>query len=130
MKWVNEYINGAGAVDNYLRRWGFTCKSGRSLYFHVFTGDDWAEDLHDHPKWFLSIGLWGDYWEWAKARPLKRYRAPWIRWFPATHAHRTETRLAVTVCLTGKTTRAWGFWRGGVWIPASEYVSRYGGKVV
>lgn len=88
----------------------------RRVYLHHFVADDKAREPHDHPKGFLSIGLWGRYiervyeilpprreelvWastgrrqvcEWpARARCIEDriWIAPWWRRFPAEHTHR------------------------------------------
>src|SRR5580698_4386516 len=108
-----EEINGRERCPTYLYRWTMLSRKGKfSVYLHHFVGDDWSLDLHDHPKRFISIGLWGWYleetlntdpvYEGTKtcigypctchgadlARPAtksKEYRAPWIRTFPASH---------------------------------------------
>src|SRR2546423_15062897 len=94
-----EEINGGERCPTYLWRWTILKWNGHfSIYLHHFVGDDWSRDLHDHPKRFISIGLWGWYIEetpysgsaeWAALGPVRtRYRAPWIRTFPASHIHR------------------------------------------
>ena len=68
--WLNrwfgnaEEINGGGICPTYLYRW-VLCKlpRGYKAYLHHFVGDDWSLDYHDHPKRFISIGLWGSYVE-------------------------------------------------------------------
>ena len=141
---------GAGVSDGYMHRWRLlTLLNGRQLYLHHFLGDDWSKDMHDHPKAFVSIGLWGSY---VEERPREfgfgpdlvvppggvgiphngiirdHYRAPWIRRFPAHHIHRlTEARGCWTLVYTGPTVRLWGFWRDRVWVPWRSYVEKYGG---
>src|SRR6202034_4752169 len=93
-----EEINGGNRCPTYLFRWTLAKWRGRGIYLHHFVGDDWSRDLHDHPKRFISIGLWGWYieetpyrgsTEWAKlGNVLTTYHAPWIRTFAATHIHR------------------------------------------
>ena len=145
--WIfdKETHDGCGATDSYLSRWRLLAlPNGRRLYLHHFLGDDWAQDMHDHPKEFTSIGLWGSYVEESPRdaklaiglglSPLKcgirrdTYRAPWIRRFPAHHIHRlVEAKGAWTLVYTGPTTRFWGFWQGRVWVPWRSYVEKYGG---
>ena len=126
-----ERIDGHGAVARYLHRWTLLrLPGGRALYLHHFVGSDWSRDLHDHPKGFLSIGLWGGYIEFTPARPDgRRWRAPWVRYFPATHIHRLEVpRNCWTLVYVGKLQRNWGFHTAGSWMPWDEYVRLYGGK--
>ena len=141
---------GAGVSDGYMHRWMLLppLPNGRRLYLHHFLGDDWSLDMHDHPKEFYSIGLWGSYVEERPAILLSTfpvqpggvdvspgfgiirdtYRAPWLRRFPAHHIHRlVEAKGAWTLVYTGPTTRPWGFWRRKVWIPHRRYVVTYGG---
>jgi len=122
-----EEINGNYRCPTYLYRWTlFQPKWGRwfwrgfGIYIHQFVGDDWSLDLHDHPKRFISIGLWGSYIEWTPAKITtydiyldangdeivrseerlfaldaasgRTFRAPWFRTFPAEHIHR------ITLC--------------------------------
>ena len=146
-----ETHDGCGATDSYLSRWRLLAlPNGRRLYLHHFLGDDWAQDMHDHPKEFYSIGLWGSYVEerpWGVCPSIffslppgtvgvpyggvirDTYRAPWIRRFPAHHIHRlVEAKGAWTLVYTGPTTRPWGFWQGKMWVPWRHYVEKHGGK--
>src|SRR5256885_6406288 len=102
-----EEMDGDGRCPTYLVRWTLLkFWGGRSLYLHHFVGDDWALDLHDHPKRFVSIGLWGGYIEETPSPKLIRavsedvYRAPWIRTFPATHVHRLRMLAPGAECWT------------------------------
>lgn len=119
-----EEINGAHRCPTYLFRW-IICRlpGGRAVYLHKFIGDDWAKDLHDHPKRFISIGLWGRYLE-ETPTGFRTWRAPWIRSFPAHHRHRLTTPWGTcwTLVITLKTVRKWGFWHAGRFIGWREYV--------
>jgi hypothetical protein len=97
--------------------------SGRAIYIHHFVGDDWSLDLHDHPKRFISIGLWDSYVETTKTG-RRVCRAPWIRSFPATHAHRIQTPCGSywTLVITSGAKREWGFWHEGIWYSWRDYV--------
>ena len=134
-----ESMSGAGTCPVYLERWtlalGFRC----GVYLHHFIGDDWALDPHDHPRRFISIGLWGWYWE-DVFRPVlttgepgqlqvTRHDAPWIRTFPANHLHRvraSECGNCWTLVMVLPKSRSWGFVQDGRWIHFKEYV--FGGK--
>jgi len=134
-----EEMDGDGRCPTYLVRWTLLkLWGGRGLYLHHFVGDDWSLDLHDHPKRFVSFGLWGRYREGTPADAgsgdvgelltgvqWRTYRAPWIRTFPARHIHRIELidgRPCWTAVLVLKTVRRWGFWSRGSWVPWREYV--------
>ena len=118
-----EEINGAGRCPTYLWRWTVLRTPWGKVYVHKFTGSDWSRDLHDHPKRFISFGLWGSYLEETKVG-FKRYRAPWIRTFPAEHAHRLSTPWGPcwTLVVALRTVREWGFWHHSAWIQWERYV--------
>lgn len=140
-----ETMSGNGACPVYLERWIISEDFNCGAYLHHFIGDDRASDPHDHPRRFISIGLRGWYWEDTYHSPqtdpaagnlgitvlsdTKRYRAPWIRSFPAEHLHRvraSECGNTWTLVIVLPKSRPWGFVRDGIWIPLKEYVS--GGK--
>lgn len=94
-----EEINGRNRCPTYLYRWVMLKTRWFQVYLHHFVGDDWSLDLHDHPKRFISVGLWGWYIEetpfepadseWARLGPVRtKFSAPWIRTFPAHYVHR------------------------------------------
>jgi hypothetical protein len=119
-----EKINGDGICPTYLYRW--TLLPGRwfKVYLHHFVGDDWAKDLHDHPKRFISIGLRGQYIEETPTGE-REYCAPWIRTFPATHTHRLRMLNGGecwTLVIVFRSVRQWGFWHQGTWIHWRSYV--------
>lgn len=128
----HEEINGAGRCPTYLHRWHLLrLPRGMNVYLHKFVGDDWSRDLHDHPKRFVSIGLWGSYVEWT---PIDSYgdgirsqtfRAPWFRTFPPEHIHRIcwTGRPCWTLVFQGPTRRQWGFWHRGIWYPWETYLN-------
>lgn len=137
--WLNRFfqreeMDGDGRCATYLVRWTLLkWWGGRGLYLHHFVGDDWSLDLHDHPKRFVSIGLWGGYIEetmrpdsFSTATALRVYLAPWVRTFPANHVHRIaliDGKPCWTLVVVLKTVRAWGFWHRGEWIPWRKYVN-------
>jgi len=130
----------------YLRRFVLARLPGnRRVYLHHFVGDDWARHPHDHPKAFWSIGLWGGYTEHQyidlavvnilKQAGVLRWRAPWVRWFPAEHIHRIMLTPGVsgawTLVITGRQSRRWGFWRGlpvTQWVDWVTYLHKFGSR--
>src|SRR5258707_130856 len=144
MKLINklfklEEINGKNRCPTYLFRWTLLRLKWFSVYLHHFVGDDWSRDLHDHPKRFISLGLWGWYLEETPiAGPelivgelpefhptkIKRYQAPWIRTFPATHVHRitVPSKNCWTLVIVLTPVREWGFWHEGRFMPWRRYV--------
>ena len=139
---THEPINGAGRC-NYLDRWWIVRSRHFSIYLHRFAASDWSRDLHDHPRRFLSIGLWGRYFEetpYPASGPgrflpdgritggklTREFRAPWVRSFPADHIHRIivnpgETCWTLVIVL--RTVRQWGFWPFGRWVHFRDYLA-------
>lgn len=119
----SEEINGHGRCSTYLFRWHLITTRRAKVYLHKFVGDDWSLDHHDHPKRFISLGLWGSYLEHSEGEE-RRYSAPWARSFPATHRHRITTPWGTcwTLVIVLRTVREWGFWHEGRFIPWAEYV--------
>lgn len=118
-----EEINGAHRCPTYLYRWTVARWRGRGAYLHHFVGEDWSRDLHDHPKRFISIGLAGSYIEQTPSGS-RRWTAPWIRSFPATHIHRVLCpRSCWTLVIVLRPVREWGFWHSERFIPWNDYVN-------
>lgn len=118
-----EEINGRERCETYLYRWSLFSRPNCKVYLHRFVGNDWSRDLHDHPKRFISIGLWGSYLEHTPAGQ-RRYSAPWVRSFPAIHRHRLTTPWGEcwTLVIVLRAEREWGFWHDGRFIPWRDYV--------
>ncbi len=121
-----EEINGGHVCPTYLYRWTlFRCK-WFAIYLHNFVGDDWSTDMHDHPKRFVSIGLWGHYIEETPSNPTgRKFTAPWCRSFPAEHVHRLrliDGKPCWTLVTVFSASRPWGFWNAGKWIHWRTYV--------
>ncbi len=133
-----EEINGADRCPTYMYRWVLLSTRWFKVYIHRFVGDDWSRDLHDHPKRFVTVGLWGRYLEHGPAGRRRLWRAPFFRTFPAAHVHRITLPAgeAWTLVVVGQTEREWGFWhleddatgdRGGSnwrWIHWRTYVEK------
>ena len=128
--WTHETIDGGGRCE-YLHRWWIVRPEGKLLrkrigiYLHHFVDSDWSRVFHDHPRRFVSIGLWGSYTE-ETPQGCRHYRAPWIRTFPANHVHRLRLvpgTTCWTLVIVLQVTREWGFWPDGVWMPWKEYVA-------
>lgn len=104
-----------------------------SLYLHHFIASDWSRDPHDHPKWFMSFGLWGGYREvvdewWDAAKVVTRigthtYRAPFYNHIPASRIHRILDPLpnTWTLCIAGPATKGWGFYTNSGYVDHKDY---------
>lgn len=133
-----EEINGGERCPTYLYRWAVIKRFGCGIYVHHFVGDDWSLDLHDHPRRFVSVGLWGRYRETTPVHyksgvssiRQEVFSAPWFRSFPANHIHRIsmiDGGQCWTLVFVFRLTRPWGFWHLGQFIPWREYVETKGG---
>ncbi len=126
MRWGQ--VNNHNGKPHFRRLPLMLGKNRVSIYLHRFLGPDDARDPHDHPKWFLSIGLWGSYTERVYHRGIfvkqQYFSAPWIRLFPATHTHQlVECSGCWTLVVTGPVTRTWGFWPApDKWVEKQAYV--------
>lgn len=91
-------------------------------YLHCWVGEDWSKDLHDHSGWMVSVGLTGWYDETTETGS-RRYTAPWIRAFPATHRHRIATvRVPTwTLCLMPTLQRVSSFYVDGQRFNTQQY---------
>lgn len=119
---------GADGESPYLLRWYVIPRNPWfNIYLHKFLRDDDDRALHDHPWWFISLMLWGQYVEVTdEGRSVRSAPEPW-RWFwgdrplafrPGIWRHRVElikippgTPIPCwTLIITGRRTRLWGFW--------------------
>jgi hypothetical protein len=123
----------------YLLRWHVIPPNRwLSVYVHLFIEPDFGRHLHDHRSGSLSVILDGEYEElWAEPRMLiagtdgvhSRRTKGEVIYRTATRPHRiTSTPGALTLFVTGPTTRNWGFWVDGVWMPHERYLQQQGPK--
>jgi hypothetical protein len=103
----------------YLIRWRLETPFG-SFRVHHWLGPDDSRAFHDHPWWFLTFVIRGCYGDQAPDDSPAGYRteflrAPAVRFRPALHRHTVVPCPggAWTILVTGRRTRAWGFWPGG-----------------
>ena len=133
---VRRFLTGNFRMDDidswtgkdYLHRWWLASVSRWRAYLHCYIASDPILDLHDHPRWFLSIGLRGGYVEEVGlvmnrgidgreriVRRRRQFRAPWIRWFGPSHTHRVRinrARPCWTLVIAGPSSGRWGWWSG------------------
>ncbi len=131
-----EVIGRAGKP--YLYRW-YLLNLGRfgQFFLHRFVRSDGDLDLHDHPFNFLSLILWGGYWEelidpyedrkavardglFERKKPVRVWRYPGtVHYSHAETIHRVvlkDGHYCWTLIWRSKKVRQWGFWVEGEWV--------------
>ena len=118
-----ELFDGNGRCV-WLKRWTLVSIKGWELYLHHWLNDDWSTHHHDHSRSMLSIGVWGRYTEHVLDQPPRRWRAPWVRWFPAAHRHfiTLDTSTVWTLVIAAPQSRRSGFWLNGHRVGTAEYL--------
>lgn len=98
------------------------------LVVHYFVPGTEDPDAHDHPRSFVTFVVRGHYVDRAHDGAVEVMRRGMLRYRRADHAHTTTSGPSGcwTVCLMGRQTREWGFWRDGAWLPFRVYAARYG----
>lgn len=118
----------------YLRRWylmppcereGFWKNFPIGVKLHEIRKSDRGRHLHDHPWPFVSVILRGGYWEETPEG---------LKWYPAGSVivHRDPEDLhrlivdhedrTLTLVVTGKKVRNWGFATENGWIDHQTYI--------
>lgn len=94
-----------------------------NIFIHQFHQSD-ADDLHDHPWWFVTLVLKGGYYE--EVPNGLNHKTPFsIGWHKSTDLHRVvlpTQQPCWTLFLRGPTKRKWGFVKNGIWIEAMDYL--------
>ena len=133
--WFLRLISGeahfyiGGTTHPYMKRW-FLIPRNRwlNIYLHKFIRDDDDRALHDHPWWFISLMIWGSYFEWTQEHTIwpserlkihavelvKHRRRAWSIAFRHAEARHRVTldngKPCWTLVVTGRKVREWGFW--------------------
>jgi hypothetical protein len=119
-----EEISGDGRCSTYMYRWTIWRFGDRKLYLHHFVGSDWTRDLHDHPKRFLSFGLWGSYIE-ETPQGERLWSALGFGPFRRLTSNRLRSTNCWTLVFVLKTVRRWGFYSSEGWIPWKRYLKTH-----
>ena len=113
---------------DYLHRWHLVPKNRfLNVYLHRFKNPDASPHTHDHPWWSITLVLKGWYVEEQHCGYKKRIRLFFLRFRPATLAHRVadvSPEGCWTLFVTGRKRRDWGFWVGETWVSHEEYLAR------
>lgn len=149
--WVQRSILGRSDIYFgallYMRRWRIGPKWGPGIRLHQIVRGDGDREMHDHPFAFLSLILWGGYFE---HRPNPRYCGPVPgsdlsrgafdatqqsvrRWHGplsfvfrrAGDLHRlTLDRPAWTLVFRGPIRREWGFLTPRGWVSCRDFTAQ------
>ncbi len=130
-EWFRRLLSGrphqviGGLDDPYLLRWYIIPRNPvLNVYLHKFLRSDDDRALHDHPWWFVSLILKGEYVEVTQhGEKLRRRGSLALR--RATARHRVSLcwrdtwnferdqwneKPCWTLIITGRRVRTWGFW--------------------
>lgn len=138
MKLYTKYIITDQDGSPYLIRRSLTLPFGYRLKLHHILRSDHDRHLHDHPWGFVSIVLWGGYYEEIEVPdPFMDDGVPWrvqvwrrvgsIAVRRAKHKHRVilrRDRPAWTLILRGRRVREWGFWTECGWQQWRRYLAK------
>lgn len=110
----------------YLRRWVLETPFG-SLRIHHWLSSDDDRNFHDHPWWFITLVLSGEYTD-VSPQGRESMTPGRIRFRPALHKHTVEVKPpgCWTIVLTGSHVRFWGFHVGGKFVKSNKYFLEHG----
>lgn len=110
----------------YIVRWIFNFHFF-SVRVHKWHSSDDLRNLHDHPWWYFTIILKGNYTDITESGEDVRKRWSW-RLHPATYKHSVKVPKegCWTLLITGREIRKWGFWVNGKFWKRNKYFFKYG----
>lgn len=110
----------------FLQRWWLMPPSARgNIWLHRFLQSDQDAVPHDHAFHSLSLVLDEGYWEQTERGKI--FRAPGaivLRKATAPHRVLIEGKPAISIFITGRTFRQWGFQTEDGWLSAKD-VEKY-----
>ena len=119
----------------YMLRWHLIRKPGvRNLYLHKYLGSDDDRALHDHPWASWSILLWGNLFEITQnkdGQEVQKRIWPLIpKYRSAQYSHRLilKGNKALTLFLTRKKSREWGFHCPKGWVHWTKFTDADGNQ--
>lgn len=143
LKWLLPHKDIVKNGILYLRRHYLTWRTTKlpRIFLHLINRPDDDRDPHDHPNWFITLVVWGGYWEAVYETPeqLRGEKPPLVRWMGpgsigfrrAIFTHqivKLPCKRAWTLVLFGVARRQWGFWNSNAeFIPANKYLNREDG---
>lgn len=138
-RWLRKWLSGephqiiGGTERPYMLRWYILPRNPViNVYLHKFMRSDDDRALHDHPWWFVSLMLKGEYTEVTDTGSKSR-TAGSFAFRPAEWRHRVALLVDLdaardvltdtsnlppylpelpcwTLIVTGRRSRGWGFW--------------------
>jgi hypothetical protein len=142
--WLKGWLSGkphfviGGEADPYMFRWYIIPRNKFfNIYLHKFMRDDEDRALHDHPWWFVSLMIWGGYFEMVTPNEYGIDRlcrtTPSVAYRRATHRHSVvlfrdshgNQRPCWTIVLTGRAKRTWGFWCPHGFVRWMDFVAQH-----
>lgn len=136
MRLLRFFVIENATGDPYMVRYKLFRLPFLKVYLHHILRSDEDPELHDHPWNFVSIILWGGYWEVCSTPGHpgvpdwpRRIRAGSVVRHRAEDAHRLvlEKPAWTLIFATGRK-RKWGFHADEGWMPYSDYFDRKYGK--
>jgi len=120
----------------YFYRWVFDFQRF-AVRIHHWLADDDHRAPHDHPYWFLTICLRGGYTDFefevdeggvCTVKDIDVLRFGSIRFRPAEHLHSVQQVIpgTITILISGRPFRRWGFQFGGKKIMRDRYFAVQG----
>lgn len=120
-------------TGTYLERYYIFLKDRKKFPFnaviHKFVESD-EDDLHDHPWWFFTFIIYGEYDEHTPDGIFRR-KPFQFRFYRSTDLHSVKlinNTPVWTFFVMGPQKREWGFVHNGKWIQWKEYVQQLRGK--
>lgn len=115
------YLTRYDVLGNRFTKWPH-------IFLHRFHRSDYEFALHDHPWAFISIVLWGGYFEVTETSIQRKWPGS-ILFRPASWKHRVEIRpkdrgKVWSLVFTWRKVRKWGFWCPKGWVPWREHEAR------
>lgn len=119
--------------EDYMRRWWVVPRNSyANVYLHDIRASDDDRAFHDHPWPNTSFLITGKYIEHTPNGTFERVAGDVIT-RPANALHRLEVipeQRAISLFMTGKNEREWGFDCGHGWVHWSDFVNaRDTGKI-
>lgn len=125
-----DFVIGGTEWPYLLRWWLIPRNRWCNVYMHLFLRSDDDRALHDHPWWWCSLLLGGEYTEHTidpgGIHHRRVYRTGSLRVHGGQHAHRIELHNGPvwTLFVTGPRYRDWGFHCPAEgWIPWQRFTA-------